>query len=498
MDERKEVVIVCLALLALGVIFFFISILYSFGFNFNKAELNIQGNLVNEKLYYHTDKQYHTLFRNFKTPTIIESSESSSVSSEDGFILVDSVSCKEGTPYAKNSFGSFCYIFPEKVTHEDCPYTEPNEYGCTFGNVYGFNKGEDYWIQSSFILSPKTLFKMNGKYYIKFVAYSAGRHKLLISGSNFLVDEDIVSKRYYLPKEDVILYIQYPSENISKYNVVPVSKLDFGNVSILLFILVFSSPAVLFFILWLIFGKENLRTNFPSQMSFYPRERKGWEVAAYFNPPFSTIDKNLFAAIILDFYRRKIIDTKMVGKEVYIRIVNPSNPSIDSIERLFVNLIEMLYIHCPQKYKDGEYFNLKKSANGFWVRTLIRSSVPQIQRDIKKEGEKYLSQIVFVPLGILFFLIFFISMPLISLSPAVFVFFFISYFLIMLISSRSSLLIRFKGEYYREYEHWQSWRNYIKSSPTLTTIEHKGVILWEQHLVYASALRGCKKGFERT
>jgi hypothetical protein len=41
-------------------------------------------------------------------------------------------------------------------------YTERNEYGCSFGDEYGFKEGEEYWIEASYTLHPKNLFEIDG------------------------------------------------------------------------------------------------------------------------------------------------------------------------------------------------------------------------------------------------------------------------------------------------------------------------------------------------
>lgn len=95
--------------------------------------------------------------------------------------------------YISTTYGG-CASFPEKI-FIDCPaYTEANEYGCTFGNVYGFYTGENYEIKAEYELYPENLFKINDRYYIKFIAYSANSHKLLIKGSNFIIPEEAISK----------------------------------------------------------------------------------------------------------------------------------------------------------------------------------------------------------------------------------------------------------------------------------------------------------------
>jgi len=427
------------------------------------------------------------LFRNFKSNIILEEKIQNPIYLKES-ILINSVTCNSGTPYAK--VGTACYFFPEKTKQQSCLYTKPNEYGCTFGNIYGFKKSTNYWIQSSYALKPDTLFRINKKYYIKFVAYSKKMHKLLVTDSNLILRRDVVAKDYYLPKEDVIIYVPFTPDNPAQYKIINKNNFEFDKSNLFLIIIIFISPTFVFLVLWFLFGRENIKTNFPKQMSFYPKERKGWTVAAYFNPPFSKLDKNFFAAMMLDFYRKKVIDTKMIGKQVYIKIIN-FQAILDPVEKKFMDMLKYVQESCPEKYKHGDFFNLKKASKSIFTQMALKKNARELQKEIKKQGKKYIDAKIMIPLIIIFFMIYFLSFLIIKSATVIFLF--VSFFLMLMIGNNSSILIKFKEKYYSEYEHWQSFRNYIKVSPTLTSIEHKGVILWEQHLVYASALGVAKK-----
>jgi len=530
MDERKEVLIVCLILLILGVIGFFATLLWYTEFNFNKAELSINENNVSEKLYYHTDKQYHTLFRNFETSVIVnktklaEETYYSQIQGGD-LIEVNTVECDKGTSYAKEGFYYFieykdiplnesgifsgnkqsgyakssgydCVIFPEEITRADCPYTEPNEYGCTFGNAYGFNQGEDYWIRSDFTLNPKTLFKINGKYYIKFVAYSGGNHKRVVRNKNLILNKEVISKSDYFYNEDVILYLPYTLNETAEYNIIEKKDFEFdsNNIGWIAFLSLF--PTIIFFGIWFFFGRENLKSDLPPEMSFYPRERKGWEVAAYFNPPFSEIDRNFFATMMLDFYRRKIIDTKMRDKAVYIKINKDVEKGLDKVENDFLQILKTVQEKCRDKYKMGDYFNLKGASSSFFPGFNLEPILKILQKHVKEEGKSYIDKTGTVLLVLCFISLMLISGMFIvtsSVNPIVVIaFLLISLGIASFVGRTSSLLIHFKGEYYQEYEHWQSFKRFMKHS-SLKLHGHKGVAIWQQHLVYAAALGVAKK-----
>jgi len=492
MDERKEVLIVCLILLLIGVAGFFITLLLYIDFNFNKSELYIKDNIINEKLNYHTNKAYHTLYRTFSSTMIVDKALfQDSFISKDGYVEIFSVDCSEGKPYAKDIF--YCYSFPGRVIETSCPYTEPNEYGCTFGNTYGFREGQDYRLESTYTVNPRSLFKINNNYYIKFVAYSKGNHKLLIKGSSLIISEEAVSQNYYFPKQDVIIYLPYTPENLADYKILEREDFEFDSPHIFSSLFFFFIPVVFFYVLWFFTGRELVVTDFPPEMSFYPRERKGWEVAAFFNPPFSVADNNFFAAAMLDFYRRKIISTKMIDKDVYIKINKTED--LDAVEEKLIEMLMLVKENCSEKHRDGEYFNLKKAMSSFsliWTRHILTKLAKELQKEIKKEGKDYLSRTGLIVTTVLFIILAFSGQIFFLLSPVYFTFIIVSFLIIFLTGRSSSIFIKFKGEYYKEYEHWQAFKNFLKKS-SLKLHGHKGVVMWEQYLVYASALGVAKK-----
>ena len=137
--------------------------------------------------------------------------------------------------------------------------------------------------------------------------------------------------------DDVIIYIPYTKDDIKNYNIVYQSDFLFDTnylKKLLLFLLAFS-PAIFLLASWYFYGKEKTYLDVPKELSSYPQERKAWEVAAYFHPPFSVIDKEFFSALLLDLYRRKLIDLKLKEKNVYVKI-NENPPK--SINKKNINI----------------------------------------------------------------------------------------------------------------------------------------------------------------
>ncbi|VVB78980.1 Uncharacterised protein [uncultured archaeon] len=504
MKERNLAITITLILAILGIILgvlFSSGILFSnnftnsyYEFNFYKSDLKINGTHVEEKLYYTPDKNYHTLFRNFES--LITPKGDYSVKNS---VIINSVNCGAGNPYYKIS-GS-CYTMPDFQTQNSCkPYTENNEYGCTFGDTLGFEEGNNFWISSEFTLNPDNLFKINGKYYIKFIAYGRNKHKTLTTEDNLRITGNAVYTNKYLSKEYVIIYIPYEGE-INNFNIIEKPNFEYDSIpkkkqsmiiiiiTSIFFILLHLIPSVLFFCSWYFFGKELTEEDVPSQLSQSPTDRKPWEVASFFNPPFGRIDSNFFSTMLFDFYRRKIIDLKLVkkffGNNLLIKINENKATNLDNIEKEFLIILKKLKESCPKKEVSNDYFNLNKSLSSYKTKLEMSSIYQTFQKSIDEESKKYLEK-----KGLPFFMISSLILCFISFFTVITIFFlsFISIFIVIILSVGSSLLIKYKKDFYIEYQKWQSFKKWLKGSPAMRESKFKGVVLWEKYLVYGTAL----------
>lgn len=300
MKEKTSAIIITLIIAIFGIIIGLITSVITINsfylpssstyneFNFYKSELVINGTTIKETLYFNPDKGYHTLFRSFdslittKTKTNIKNS-----------VSILSVDCDSGDPYFK--INDNCYTKPDFINPSSCKsYTENNEYGCTFGDYLGFNEGSQYKISSELNLNPENLFKINEKYYIKFIAYGRNNHIDLIKGENLFISGDYVSIDNYKSNEYVIVYIPYNGDT-SKYNIIERTNFEYDTtkeksppkswfiILMIIFIICFHLlPAILFYCSWYYFGKELTEPEIPEERSDYPIKRKPWEVAAFF------------------------------------------------------------------------------------------------------------------------------------------------------------------------------------------------------------------------
>ncbi|HOF44311.1 MAG TPA: DUF2207 domain-containing protein, partial [Candidatus Pacearchaeota archaeon] len=297
--------------------------------------------------------------------------------------------------------------------------------------------------------------------------------------------------------------IPYSGE-ISGFNIIEAKDFEFdSNFKYKIKYLIFFFPSIFFFIVWFIFGKENTYESIPKELSSFPNKRVFWEVATYFNPPFSKIDKNFFAATLLNFYNKKIIDIREKDKEIYIKLNKFEG---DDLERKIYNLLgeaERLLkdkankglllggLTSKQKQKsfDGEYFNLKMSM----MDSLLRTDFSEIRNYVQSEGKKYIhnnSGIVILVLTLSFSFAFILQYKLniyIDFLDLIYVLFFVV-FLFTIPLTRGTLFSKYKGNYYVEYQKWKAFKRYLKNSFSIKTATHKTVVMWNEYLVYATAL----------
>ncbi|MEI6058646.1 MAG: DUF2207 domain-containing protein, partial [archaeon] len=484
MEEYKIVLIITAILLACGIISAQFSDFESSGFNFFKSEISINGTRISETLYFKPDQQYHTLFRNFIDPITTQKDLENS-------IKINSLSCSQGEAYVRTQDG-VCYN--SNIENTNClMYTENNEYGCTFGDKYGFLENKIYTIKAEYEINPSNLFTVNGKTYIKFVVYSPNNHKD-INSENFIISSnlDIVKKSKYSPSENVIIYIPYKSENKNTLTI-PEFQFDPQKNNYIIYFLTFI-PALVFFFTWLIFGRERTYADIPEQLSMMPDEknkRKPWQVAAFFTPPFSTASDNFFSSTLLDFYHRKIIDIKEKDKKIYVKInkVNKSNQSLDEIETKILGMLQIIKENISEKFKDGEYFLLDGAKYDFFnfsLRSSLTNFGRALRKDLNKKSKDYVSKTGVVVAPVIMMIITYITF--VAQTFFIIPLFFITLFLIVTLASTTAIFTQHKKDYYKEYQHWKSFKQYLKNSFTIRTGTHKTIVMWEDYLIYATAL----------
>lgn len=481
MRESTSIVLLCVIILVVGAGAIYFETFYG-DFTFHKSSISTSGLNVSEVVIFQPNKAYHTLYRNFEDPEFINGEGSGN------HIGIITTVCEVGQAYVKD-FNSNCYDIGKEAVPTICkPYTERNEYGCTFGDKLGFVKGKDYMLGATFELHPTNLFEVDGRNYLKFVAYSRGMHGYL-NENNFILSEGIIREKRYYPNEYVIVYIPYDGET-EGYNVVALNDFEFDGSGLGLRVLLALLPALLVFGSWFYFGREKSFQDVPEQVSFYPNTRKAWQVAAFFNPPFGNTDEKFISTLLIDFYHRKVIDIKEKGKDLYIKLNSPKN--FDEVETQFFQILKYVKEKTDKKYFDGEYFNLKKSFSSLsLVSTSTSLKFHKLQATVSKESKKYFSRsgdILLFGGMFLVTVIGFITQSFAAVFTSIFLM-----FVLFIVTRSSALFLSFEKENHKEFQHWQAFKKYLSRSFTIKSGTHKTVKMWDQFLVYATALGVSKK-----
>jgi len=488
MNERTLITLLVAGLLLLGGGIFCYYYLVPSSFTFSSVELEFRGNAVREKLTFVPDKPYHTLYRNFITKIRLPGDEDTSAE----FIRINSVECSEGMPYYNDYEGWFISNITKDHNVLGLGYTQPNEFGCGFDNELGFKEGVKYTVAAEYSLNPTKLYESGGKHYIKFVAYEKSRHPLLEKGKNFFIKGDAFVRDWILPGIETVVYIPYEPENLDNYEILTVDRLNIteGIDKLILLFIVLILPAIACLVVWLIFGKEKSEGDYPSELSQYPVERKAWEVSVYFHPPFGALDNNFLPAMILDFYSREIIDLEFregglfAGKDVFIKILK-SDVTLDESEAAMLGFLKL--VEAIEKPKDG-FFSIKQASkkfSGFAVTTAYRKFGSAILKKSKDYLDYKGNTIIRVILVICLFL------QIVFGVKEIFVY--IPLVITGIVCSVTSLFIRFKGDYYLEFQKWEGFRKYLSNSDSMKRSPPTGVVMWEKYLIYATALGVGKK-----
>lgn len=489
MKERSQIILLVIVLLMICATPAYLMV-YMKQFTFYKAELSIDGNVIEEKLYYNPNKPYHTLYRNFETPIIPEDNLNN-----PSRIKVLQVICSQGTPYYEDNSGQQYIMTPY---HEGLlTYTENNEYGCGFGDALGFAKGGEYVIGARYELYPDTLIEYEGKHYIKFVAYGASTHPTLNS-ETFKVTGYSSYSKYLFPSSRSIIYIPYEPSDISDYKILHESKMHSGNnyLKLISYILMMMLPAILCIFAWRRYGVENVTGDYPEELSQYPRERKAWEVAAYFNPPFGQIGTTLIPAVMMDFYNRKIIDIKDKDKETYIKILEDDQglQGLDELESKVMNFLKKASRYSSDK--EG-YFNIEKAGEnsvGSTGEERLYTSYASIGDTVSSKGKEYINSKGIAMLFIGMMILIFVSAVTVGHYMAIA--YVLCVIIIIIITLKTALFQKFNKEYYLEYQQWQGFKNYLSHLDSMPRTSYKGVVMWEKYLIYATSLGIGKKVLE--
>lgn len=451
-------------------------------FSFYRSEISINGDVITENLYFTPDTSYHTLFRNFASRISLDNSSE---------IIILNVSCSSGQAYFTDYPDT--YLFADKIIlSKDIPYTEENEYGCTFGNELGFQKGKNYSISAEYKLNPKNIVVRDNQKYIKFVVYSAKKHNQINIRENFILSGNYsLDKTSFSSSEDVVIYVP-----VSNDSTIPVFTQTKDDSSKLLLLFLCFIPAIFFSLVWF-FSREKSPSIGLNYSSTYPKDRPAWQVASGFVAPFNPLGPNVFSSLFLELFNKKAIDIQIREKKPFVLL--KSSSKLDEVESIFYNILEKLKENSKVVDSSG-YFSLEQKFS-------FVSPIKDLVILLRKKVESFRKEVQSKTLSVLAFSFFFIYIILSiiclakneNFSEMLFLSFFFSIFIsiiLIVFILASGIAVVFKDDFYTEYTHWKAFRKFLVSSDSIKNANERATILWEKYLVYAAALSVPRKIIE--
>ena len=480
MKEKVAVTIICIFLLIIG--FYIASTFFTSSFTFSKSEISLNNGVITEKLLFESKESYRTIYRNFFSPVFLSNPGSEA-------IIVNSVECSSGDDYIYTIING---CFTGDLSPVECyPNTELNEVGCTYGTVGGFKKDQEYTLKTSYSFFTPAIIEINGDYYRKLVLYSAERHPTLKYKENFIVDiSGVIVQDTYYPFEDVVIYLPYNNEIYGGeiiYQSVPFQPY-LKNFWILFLLGISIFPALSFFVVWWICGKERFNVSLPDQMSSFPNtKRRGWEVAAFFNPPFGSTDKKFFAATLLDLYQRKIIQIKTKDRKAWIKLPKSNFRDADIVEKRLIKILKDLDSFVTEPNRDTEGFTELKKLLSYANKK--RSDIRSLQKYVKAKSRGYVDYKVEKTMTYIWLVVYILVLIGQAKKSFIFVTGLVALFgIYVILINKTAVLIRFKKDFYKEYRHWQAFKKWLSKSFSMKDSESEAVVLWGKYLVYATAL----------
>ena len=205
----------------------------------------------------------------------------------------------------------------------------------------------------------------------------------------------------------------------------------------------------------------------------------------------------------MDLYRRKILEFKDKAGELYVRIKEESIKELDNVESAFLDMLRLIIRSSKDKYKEEGYCDIEKALSAFGMKSDIQKEHIALKKIVKREGKKYLDikgssiiEIFIVAIWITVFILFQIFVGIQGIMPFLPILI-VSLIVFSITLTKSAILVRFKEEFYKEYKHWQAFKKYLSGSFAMKESGTKAVVLWEQYLVYASALGVAKKVLDK-
>jgi uncharacterized membrane protein len=107
----------------------------------------------------------------------------------------------------------------------------------------------------------------------------------------------------------------------------------------------------------------------------------------------------------------------------------------------------------------------------------IHSEFRKLHKEVKKIGKNYLDNKVQYIILPVFVVLAYVS-GVVFKEYIFFFLFLVSYFILAVLSAMSALMISFKGDFYKEYQHWRAFGKYLSHSFSIKEGTHKTTVMW--------------------
>jgi uncharacterized membrane protein len=200
--------------------------------------------------------------------------------------------------------------------------------------------------------------------------------------------------------------------------------------------------------------------------------------------------KDFYATLMLDFYRRKIIDINYVDKGAFNKRtwvkINKDAEELDDVEKGYLEVLENIRDGASDKNRDGEYFDVNGAAAQFTMRYKIRSKMIGLSKLVKDDSKQFVKMTGTYLYHTAAIILIFGSIYLHEIILA------ISSIIMLAVSTvlqlKTPILINYNQDFYEEYEQWMAFKNGLSHLYTIKNSKADAIVMFDKYLVYATAL----------
>jgi len=159
----------------------------------------------------------------------------------------------------------------------------------------------------------------------------------------------------------------------------------------------------------------------------------------------------------------------------------------DDFEKDFMLLLKSIIKYSKSSKQYNGYYSIKNLPYSPMGRLAISLNYQDLSKTITEKGKEYQTDKKFGVFLLITITSIFACWGLDNLF-LIFALLTQSFFALIFSSFNQELFFKFKKDYFSEYEKWQAFRKYLNTSYTIKSYGHKGIVIWQKYLVYASAL----------